>query len=295
MSPLDQQFQQFLRERTYLQNITPKTREWYSHAWRAFTRWQAAHPRDSSITHITQRDLQGFVIHLRERGVKPVSCNSWLRAMNSFCRWLHEQGATPTLVHLPLQRLEKRLLKTFDELSLRLILAFRPKTLPEWRVHTVACTILDTGCRIDELLSARVECFDFDNLLLTVIGKGRKERRVPFSLELRRMLYRFSQRKERAEIASDLMFPSRNGDRWHPRNARRSYYCLLNALGLPKTGFHHLRHTFATQYLRNGGDVVRLSIILGHTEVSTTMRYLHLVTADIQAPHQRLSILNRLR
>jgi integrase/recombinase XerD len=56
-----------------------------------------------------------------------------------------------------------------------------------------------------------------------------------------------------------------------------------------------LQHSFATHYLRHGGDVVRLSKILGHSEVSTTMKYLHLMTADLQAPHQRLSILNRLR
>ena len=70
---------------------------------------------------------------------------------------------------------------------------------------------------------------------------------------------------------------------------------MLKRLGLPKSGFHLLRHTFATSYLRNGGDVVRLSIILGHTEVSTTMKYLHLLTEDLQRPHQGLSILNRLR
>ena len=91
------------------------------------------------------------------------------------------------------------------------------------------------------------------------------------------------------------MFPARDGGTWEHRNARRSYYCLLKRLGLPRTGFHLLRHTFATQYLRNGGDVVRLSIILGHTEVSTTMKYLHLLTEDLQRPHQGLSILNRLR
>ena len=65
--------------------------------------------------------------------------------------------------------------------------------------------------------------------------------------------------------------------------------------GLPRSGFHLLRHTFATQYLKNGGDVVRLSIVLGHSEISTTMKYLHLLTEDLQKPYQSLSILNRLR
>ena len=99
--------------------------------------------------------------------------------------------------------------------------------------------------------------------------------------------------KDREGIASDLMFPAREGGRREQRNALRSYYCLLTRLGLPRSGFHRLRHCFATEYLRHGGDVVRLSIILGHSEISTTQKYLHLLTEDL--PHQGLSILNRLR
>jgi integrase/recombinase XerD len=118
---------------------------------------------------------------------------------------------------------------------------------------------------------------------------------VPFSIDLRKVLYRFDQVKQCAEVRSELMFPARDGGRWEHRNALRSYYCLLKRLGLPRSGFHLLRHTFATRYLKNGGDVVRLSIVLGHGEIGTTMKYLHLLTEDLQRPHQSLSILNRLR
>src|SRR6188472_4071933 len=44
---------------------------------------------------ICRADLQQFVVHLHERGVTPVPCNCWLRALNSFCKWIHEQGHTP--------------------------------------------------------------------------------------------------------------------------------------------------------------------------------------------------------
>jgi integrase/recombinase XerD len=219
-----------------------------------------------------------------------------VRALNAFCRWLHEQGETPTRVKLQPQRLEKRIIRTHSDAALRAILSYRPKTFAHWRIHTLVVTILDTGCRIDELLTARVRDFDFDNLLLTVLGKGRKERRVPMSIELRRVLFRFGQVKDRAAVSSDLMFPAREGGgEWNQRNALRSHYCLLERLGLARSGFHLLRHTFATRYLRHGGDVVRLSIVLGHSEVSTTMKYLHLLTEDLQRPHQSLSILNRIR
>jgi site-specific recombinase XerD len=73
-----------------------------------------------------------------------------------------------------------------------------------------------------------------------------------------------------------------------------SYYCFLKSISLPKSGFHLLRHTLATQYLRHSGDVVRVSIILGHSEVSTTMKYSS-PDRRLQRPHQSLSILNRMR
>jgi hypothetical protein len=83
MSPLDALFERFLRERQYLKNVTPKTLVWYEAAWKAFNRSRIAAP---SATLIKRSDLQQFVVHLRQRGVKPVTCNTWLRALNAFCR-----------------------------------------------------------------------------------------------------------------------------------------------------------------------------------------------------------------
>lgn len=67
---------------------------------------------------------------------------------------------------------------------------------------------------LEEVLTAKVHDFDFDNLLLTVYGKGRKERRVPFGIELRKVLYRFGQLKGKSDVRSELMFPARQGGRW---------------------------------------------------------------------------------
>ena len=165
---------------------------------------------------------------------------------------------------------------------------------PLWRVHALACTLLDTGCRIDELLTALTTNFEQDDLLLTVIGKGDKQRRVPFSIELRRVLFRYLQTRVRLGINDLLMFPSDGGGQWNQRNALRSFYLFQQRLGLQRVGFHRLRHTFATEYLRNGGDVVRLSRTLGHTQITTTMRYVQMLTGD-QVAHVRCSPLARVR
>jgi len=142
--------------------------------------------------------------------------------------------AEPTRLK-PLQ-LEKRFVNTLDEAARRAVLTFRPEGYPQWRVHAAVSTILDTGCRIDEVLSSRVRDFDFDNLLLTVVGKGDKQRILPFSFELRKQLIRFAKVKERFDVPGEWMFPARDGGKWQQRNALCSYYLLLWRLGLRSLG-----------------------------------------------------------
>ena len=66
--------------------------------------------------------------------------------------------------------MKKRIVPTHDETAWRAILGYRPKTFPHWRVYALVSSILDTGCRIEEVLTARASDFDLDNLLLTVYG-----------------------------------------------------------------------------------------------------------------------------
>ena len=285
MATLTTHFEQFVKDRHYLQNVSDRTLEWYRLAFKQFT---AAGHQDA-----TERSAKAFVIGLRERGVKPVTCNNRARALNAFFVWLHREGHLEKPIRIPLQREERKMLQTFTEAQLRALIVFKPRNAGERRAHTLAMLLMDTGCRVDEALSLHVPDIDLDNVLLQVRGKGQKERIVPFSLVLRRVLFLWlKQRKD--PLRSELVFPTRTGSKLSRRNATRAHYDLLARLGLPKCGFHRLRHTFATNYLRNGGDVVRLSRVLGHSQITTTMRYLHLQTEDLQKSHQQISMLERL-
>jgi integrase/recombinase XerD len=311
---LDTRFQQFLRERRYLRNVSPQTIEWYVTAWGSFKKSATHCPACPTCpADLKQAHLEEFVYALRDRGVRPVTVNTWLKALNTFFGWLHERGDLATKIRLKPLKVEKRLVPTINADAIRAIVTYKPptwitvnkkhvngprkgqKAFALWRVHALACTLLDTGCRIDELLTALTTSFEQDDLLLTVIGKGDKQRRVPFSTELRRVLFRYLQTRERLGITDPLMFPSDGGGEWNQRNALRSFYLFQKRLGLPRVGFHRLRHTFATEYLRNGGDVVRLSRTLGHTQITTTRRYVQMLTGDLQVAHVRCSPLARVR
>jgi hypothetical protein len=83
-------FDQFLKERVYLKNVTPRTLIWYRVAFKNF--------RDSlapgAPTLPTKSTLQQFVVQLRDRGIRPATCNTYLGAMNAFCAWLYEVQLT---------------------------------------------------------------------------------------------------------------------------------------------------------------------------------------------------------
>jgi integrase/recombinase XerD len=190
-------------------------------------------------------------------------------------------------------KFEKRLIQTLTDEEMQRPLAVKPHRFEQWRLHALVCLLLDVGLRIEEALTLRVRDLDLDNLLVTVFGKGRKERRVLFSFELRKVPFRYEKIRTKQCPRCELLFPSREGTHWDQRNSLRGLHLLQGRLVLKTFGWHRLRHTFATNYLRQGGDIVRLSMVLGHSQVTTTQRYLHLLTEDLSASHQKVS-LNRL-
>ena len=88
-------------------------------------------------------------------------------------------------------KVEQRIIQTLSDSVMQTLLNQKPKRFDQWRLHALVCLLLDAGLRIEEALTLRRTDLDFDSLLVTVFGKGRKERRIPFSFELRKVLFRY--------------------------------------------------------------------------------------------------------
>jgi site-specific recombinase XerD len=126
--------------------------------------------------------------------------------MNAFCRWLHDEHHLSERLKLKKLRVEQRVLVLLTDLQIRHLLAFKPKTFRQHRTRVAVCLVLDTGLRVSEMLALRRDDVDFSNLILRVFGKGRKERLVPFSPELRKRLLRFDQLRTKKDVRSELVF-----------------------------------------------------------------------------------------
>ena len=272
--------EQFTLERKYLKNVTPRTLAWYAYSFKAFE--GAIGSKAEIVTRISE---------LRNRGVKPISINCYLRCINAYFRWLHQEH-NREMLKIPRLKEEQKILATLTPEHVNRLLQFRPKGRNLMRAHTLTLLLLDTGLRVSEALGLNWDHVDLDNLVLRVLGKGGKHRVVPISFEGRKLLYRWRQQPGKSE----WVFPTLSGIITRQRNVGRDMKLLGQRVGISGVRFspHTMRHTFAVSYLRAGGNVLYLQRILGHSSLEMTNRYTRsLGIEDLQAVHSRLSLLSR--
>jgi len=280
------QFAAFIQERRYLKNVSPSTVSWYTHAFK----WL---PSESP----SQEELKDAVMRMRKKGLKETGCNASIRAINAYLHWNSgsERKCGAGCSHFRISQLKEpqNILPTLTAAQITLRANWKPraKHFYQRRLHLLTLLLLDTGCRITEALTLSVRDVDMDNMLITLDGKGRKQRIVPFSFALRKALHRFIADFNRKP--DSLLFATRQDTPVGRMTTLRGVKLLCEHLGFdpPARTLHAFRHTFAVNYLRRGGSVFHLQKVLGHSSLEMTRRYANLVTADLQAIHERVSLL----
>ena len=148
-----------------------------------------------------------------------------------------------------------------------------------------------SGIRVGELVGLDVDDVDRGRRLLRVLGKGRKERSVPFGVPAAEALEAWltGGRPVLATASSGpaLLLGVRGG-RLDPREARRLVHAAIAATpGAPDTGPHGLRHSAATHVLEGGADLRSVQELLGHASLATTQVYTHVTVERLRAVHAR--------
>jgi integrase/recombinase XerD len=273
-------FDRFLQERTFLKGVSPETLRYYRWVHRAFS---------PILANPTKDGMMECVQKLLADGVSPTSVNTYLRGFKAYVRWLHQEGYLRDLFRVEFLRTETKILAIFSTEHVRRLILYRPTLKTEKRSQAIALLILDTGLRIGETLGLRKDAVDFENMLLEVRGKGNRVRKVPFSVECRKVLFKTCNRHE-----YDLVFCTRDGNPITQRNFLRDFKILAAKVGITgvRVSAHTLRHGFAVNFLTSGGDVYLLSRILGHTSVKTTEVYLRSLGIEaLQQAQARTSLL----
>jgi len=229
---------------------------------------------------VDARTVRGYLAHLHARRLEPASVGRKLAALRSWFRFLVRRGALQRNAAREVRgpRLPKKLVSflPIDEATAlvegkALRGAARPRDL------AILELLYASGLRVSELAALTLDAVDRAGRTVRVLGKGRKERIVPFGASAARALEAYL--ADRAASRGPL-FTNHRGGRLTPRAIHAIVRRSAVAAGIARrVSPHTLRHTFATHLLDAGADLRAIQEFLGHSRLSTTQRYTH-VGAD---------------
>jgi site-specific recombinase XerD len=127
-----------------------------------------------------------------------------------------------------------------------------------------------------------------------VMGKGQKERIVPFGSSAQKALMKYIFHFRPEPLREDRVFLNLDGGPMTETGLKLLFRRLAESSGVKRLHAHLLRHTFAVNYLMNGGDVFTLQQILGHTTLEMVRRYVNLANAHVMTQHKRFSPVDRM-
>lgn len=290
------------------EGLRPATLALYRYHLNQFATWA----EDPVIERVAAADLTAFLAWLRTdyRPVRangdegPLSSqsvyNAWT-ALKSFWRWaaLTMDMPDPMAGRVPRPKVQNVEQVPFSaEEVKRLLDAAQARRrgratsnkyfIHELRDRAILLMLLDTGIRAGELVALTVGSAHLPSGKIEIIdGKGGKSRIVWLGDHSRPALWRYLQERPNVDPAVPLFL---SGDGPMTRSwLRKRLVHLGDQAGVTGVYPHRFRHTFAVQYLRNGGDVFTLQSLLGHSSLAMVQHYLRLAQADVEHAHRRAS------
>jgi len=254
----------------------------------------------SDLLDTPNRDeLRTYIAHLLEKGLARTTISIRMRAIRCFCRFLAREGLVESnpMTNVAIPKVPEKYpeILTVEQIK-RLLAAAKSASWTGVRNYAMITTFLDTGMRLSELINLELEDVDLTNWSIRIRnGKGGKERYVFMGRGLFRALRNWLNLRG-VTFLETAYFVTRNGNRHDLRNVERiieRVACRAGLVGIRVTP-HILRHTFATHYIKNGGDPFSLQRILGHSDIKTTMIYVNLAGVGLREAHAKASPVDRL-
>jgi integrase/recombinase XerD len=268
------------------------TLEAYRRDLRLYAQWLAA-SNGRSLDESTEPDLLGYVAE-RHAATRATTANRRMTVFKRYFRWAVREKlvtADPT-IRLGSARQALRVPKTLSEAQVEALLGAPDVAEPlGLRDRAMIELMYASGLRVSELVEIKAVRVSLGEGVLRVVGKGSKERLVPFGAEAQDWIERYLS-KARAAILkgqqSDALFVTARGGPM----TRQMFWILIKrhartaGIQAPLSP-HTLRHAFATHLLNHGADLRAVQMLLGHADISTTTIYTHVARERLRLLHAR--------
>lgn len=284
-------------------NVSPKTVADYSNTFRRFREFIG---RDTKVGNIKSDDIRTFLGRLSEEGLSAKSVNNAWIALSSFWSWAEAELGVQHVIRNRIARPKytRPVIEPYSHTDIGALLnacsenakwetrsGRTVKSERHWKLRdrAVILVLVDTGVRAQELCDLVLR--DYDNKvgrLKIRHGKGNKSRFVFMGETARKALWRYL--ADRGEVKpNDPIFMTRNGTPLDPHSLLHMVLRCADRAGVAHANIHKFRHTFAINFVRNGGSVLELQRLLGHERLDTVQIYASLAESDLQAAQKKAS------
>lgn len=277
---IKEMYEMFLLEQDF-RNNSQVTIDWYKTQLQDFFGWlQSDKPEDLNLLKFKQYGV--FLKSQTKRDGCKLSSSSVhgaLRAVKAFYNFCIGEDFLDDFsrqLRLPKVHCKEQLILDDSEIMALLKVLNRSSARCNQRNKCFVLLMLDSGLRRGEISRINVGDISFNTSSMIVRGKGSKQRLIPLgNLSCGELLkYRFNYRGTAQN--TEPFFLDQSGNRCSDNLVKLVFQRLKDDTGIERLHPHLLRHTFATYYLADGGDLETLRLILGHSNIHTTQMYLHL-------------------
>ena len=287
---------------------------WYRDILKLFLRYLKEDRRSNSIDEFNIENARKYVLYLRSRSkfgkyantqvqhstLSPQTVRGHIRGLKAFSSWLYREQYTTEnkLLNLKIPKVPVKLIEPLTDSEINQITSSINQDSPTgFRNHVIFVTALDNGLRASEIANINLGQLDLEKGFVKVMGKGSKERIVPIGDYVKMTLWAYINkvRPEPTVTGYDNLFLSTTGEPITANTIKLVFSRLAKKSSVKRLHAHLCRHTFAINYLLNGGDIFSLREILGHTTLEMVNHYLHFTRSQLTAQHHKYSPMDRLQ
>ena len=274
-------------EQQYLPYVTPRKRSWGrdEELYRLRIKAVFGHKR---LNQITRQQIQSFHTALMHEGLAAATCNHHIKlmkhALNLAVDW--EMLDSNPVARVPLFHEDNKIEHYLNDTELERLLTVlhANRNSP---VSLIALFLLSTGCRLNEVLSAKWSDVDLDKSVFTIRATNSKSKRLR-AVPLNGTALEVLKQLDTQERFEHLFINRKTGKPYV--NITKVWQRLRTAAGLKHLRLHDLRHQYASFLVNNGRTLYEVQQILGHSDPKVTMRYAHLSTRALQEAANSASI-----
>lgn len=251
---------------------------------------------EESITKITENMVQAHVNSMIDRGLKGGAYSTFVVKLKAFLTYCFKKEYLKEFeIKIPNVVLEKKAIYTEKEIKMLLT---KPNldtcVIGDYRSYLMVAFFMGTGCRSETILNVRVKDINFEHQsILFRHMKTKRQETVPMSRFLKGELIEYI--SNMGIKNNDLLFPKLDGTQMSYDTLHQNLMNYFKHCNVKMHGVNTFRNTFATMFIKNGGDIYKLKVLLNHSTIKTTERYVNLLPLDFKEEllkHNPLDILN---